>query len=226
MPRAELLAGSAHATRVVSDAIERSLHSDAAPLATLAAEGLVDGALHAALTDEVRRGELAGDWALDAMRRLLERQRTQLEEPPVLQHVRLVIGARRGALAHTAGWYRHEVGQHLVVLDTEETGLWSSSRQQDLLLSRGCVVQARVSFGVPREFANVGVVPPQLVTFEASVDGDTLAAAADGIHADAEVEDDHPRFAVVDLNGLTRGSRFWSTATLAAYSNFGFGEAE
>ena len=75
MGRAELLEGATHAAASVQTAMRASLaHEDDEPLNAMRDSGSMAPALHAALTDEVRRGRREGDWAIELMLAELEEQ--------------------------------------------------------------------------------------------------------------------------------------------------------
>ena len=74
--------------------------SDDAPLNEMLRVGSVAPTLHAALSDEVRRGRNEGDSMVELMLEELEQQQRAVEDGPVeVQHLLLVAGAQRHDVA-------------------------------------------------------------------------------------------------------------------------------
>ena len=206
LDREEILCGAQGAAIAVNNALGSALRGDSTPLDEISQSGAVDAELHAALMDEVRRGQQYAPDIGEAMnaRELqldeLARQRQAISGTARLHDLVLIVGGRRNHF-YPFGMYQLKVGSSLVVLSEQPSGLWRADVQRELLLREGCSVQCTVAFAEPREGA-----PDQLYTFEAAVDGEQLVSGA------ADLED--TSFVLTDMNGLgPGGGRFWRMAT-------------
>ena len=196
----ELIAGAKVAARSVQTAMHAALQDqDDGPLDALLKSGSLAAPLHASLSDEVRRGRAEGDHVLELMLTELEHQRNAVSEGhPTIGRMLLVAGMQR-AMAEAnglAGYHRMHLGEHLLVLDQQDQGLWRYQKQRELLAARGACVQVEVFFDDPTS--------SQSYVFEANVGGDALAAS--------DEPDFEPQFLVADLNALTGGD-FWSATS-------------
>ena len=167
--------------------------------------GTIAAPLHAALTDETRRGRNEGAAEL-MLAELSKQQQTIREGAASVQSMLLVAGAqRRVAAGGLAGLHFMRIGSHLLVVDASPDGLHGVERQRELMRDRGCCVQVGVSF--------VGSGGEQSYLFEANIDGDSLARPALDVAEGDSSDDDHGlEILVADLNGMT-GGRFWQAAS-------------
>jgi hypothetical protein len=232
MHQAQLLEGAAVAARIVIGSFEQALATgDAAPLAELYALGCLETRLHDHLAAELQRAQeqQAGGGVADIVN-VASQQKRQIENAtPSLETMTLVVGCQRDGF-NGAARHRLAVGSHLEIVGQPrggDAGLWRQKVQQDLLKRHGCTVHCAVTFGaaaappappVPPAAAGIAATaavgagspaevqpqpPPQRYTFEACVSG---------VHLMDESRADELTFVLVDINGVLRGNRFWTTA--------------
>ena len=209
--RREVIDGARAAALAVNEALRSSLHDDDSALDELSSCGALDGALHAALRDEIERGRLwapdmvepseylvpAGKTAIELQLEELTLQRQALKGEARLDGITLVVGADRDSFS--PAMHQLKIGTCLVVLGTQPSGLWRTNVQRELMGSRGCSVQCSVAFAEPRPGA-----PDQRYTFEVAVSAERLISDTD--------QDEERSFSLVDLNDMMHGAQFWRTA--------------
>ena len=120
LDREEILCGAQGAAIAVNNALGSALRGDSTPLDEISQSGAVDAELHAALMDEVRRGQQYAPDIGEAMnaRELqldeLARQRQAISGTARLHDLVLIVGGRRKHF-DPFGMYQLKVGSSLVV---------------------------------------------------------------------------------------------------------------
>ena len=204
MGETELLAGAKAAATSVQAAMHASLlDKDDSPLDELLRSGSLAPSLHAALSDEVRRGRTEGDAVLELMisELSLQREAVATGHASIGNHL-LVAGMQRQVAesGSMAGFHRMHLGSHLLVIDQQPSGLWRYERQRSLMQERGVSVQLEIHFDAPSS--------SQTYTLEANLDGDDLADDDQAAAGDER----GLQFLVADLNSMTGGA-FWSATS-------------
>ena len=205
MGQSEFLTGATTAAKTVQHAMGAALDApgDAcASLDQLRHSGALAPGLHAALMDEVRRGQTEGDWARELQLAELAQQKSAVDSGHAsLGRTLLVAGMMRHVAEEEMGgslaaYHRMHLGSHLLVVAAQPDGLWRVDRQRELMRAYGCCVQVEVHFDDPTS--------SQTYLLEANVPGAVLAGE--------ESNEASLSFLVADLNGMTGGA-FWSSAS-------------
>lgn len=206
MSEGEFLRGSAAAAVAVNSALRDALQDNSTPLTALGPA--LEPSLHSMLCSEMGHARSLGEASLSKVLATSIYEREQLLHEPELVKARMIIGAQRECIPREND-HRFAIGSCLVVCDRSDYRLWSTERQAELLAEHGCTVQLTVSFNARHEAETEQHAEqteqerskPQLYTFEAAVDGQTLTGESQVV----------AQICLVDLNDRMC-TDFWSAA--------------